>query len=408
MDCADKFINNPSPKRLAAAFLIILAVSAVLCFFIAEKCSDTIITTQIEAMLGTAGYTEGADFSFTDTPSEEAIAAGEHIFTPFGVSRSLSPRLMECRTELRNILFTLLFGLSVLVSSVWLIYSMKRLFSIYSRLEQLSDCCEKISEPSDCNIPVYPDTFSCTSRLADGLRLISNRMNYISDSMQNEKKYLHEFLTDFSHQIKTSLAVIRLSSDMLSELDNLPEKRKKQLCSDISDNLDCTEELTFSALRLAKLSAGAVEYCYAKESLSETCRSALEKITPLLREKNISCSFTAQEDIIFSHDKIWLREAFENIIKNSAEHSGCSHIGMELSFNPTSVTVSISDNGKGIPQEEIPLIFERFGKKSNSSSMRNAGIGMPIAKKIAAAHNGDIMIYSSPDTGTRTEIVFLR
>lgn len=408
MDCADKFINNTSPKKLAAAFLIILAVSAVLCFFTAEKCSEYIVAMQIKSMLSAAGYTQGADFSFTDIPTAESIAAGELVFADFGVSQVMEPRLMDCYESLRNLLFALFFGIVAIVSSVWLIVSLKRLFSEYSRLEQLSECCEKIADASLCDIPVYPDTFSCTSRVSDGLRLIFNRMTHLSDYTQNEKKNLHEFLTDFSHQIKTSLAVIRLSSDMLSELDNLPESRRLQLCSDISDNLDSTEELTFSALRLAKLSAGAVKYDMKTESLSETCRSAFEKITPLLREKNISYSFTAQEDVIFSHDKIWLREAFENIIKNSAEHSGCSHIGMELSCNPTSVTVSISDNGKGIPQQEIPLIFERFGKKSNSSSMRNAGIGMPIAKKIAAAHNGDILIYSSADKGTRTEIVFLK
>ena len=106
-------------------------------------------------------------------------------------------------------------------------------------------------------------------------------------------------------------------------------------------------------------------------------------------------------------DKGWLCEAIENIIKNSADHSECTEITAELTQNPAMTTLAISDNGKGIPQEEIPKLFERFSSGSRDTSMYSSGLGMSIAQKIVRAHSGEILVYSEIGKGTRFEFVFL-
>ena len=81
---------------------------------------------------------------------------------------------------------------------------------------------------------------------------------------------------------------------------------------------------------------------------------------------------------------------------------------MELTAIPGAVRLSIADNGKGMPQSEIPQLFERFGKKSGSAVMQSAGVGLAIAKQIIEAHNGEICVYSEIGKGTRFEILFLK
>ena len=88
---------------------------------------------------------------------------------------------------------------------------------------------------------------------------------------------------------------------------------------------------------------------------------------PILRRKNITVSLPDLSAAKFPHDKLWLGEAIENILKNAADHSGCTHIQLEVSDTPALLTLSLTDNGKGIPQSRIPALFARFSKSSSGT-----------------------------------------
>ena len=143
-------------------------------------------------------------------------------------------------------------------------------------------------------------------------------------------------------------------------------------------------------------------------SPAEICRIAVKRMSPLLRSKNITVNSDLSDEIKFLCDKGWLCEAIENIIKNSADHSDCTEISLELKENPIMITLALSDNGKGIPQEEIPKLFDRFSSRSNDKTMYSSGLGMSIAQKIVRANGGDIMVYSEIGKGTRFEFVFIK
>ena len=77
-------------------------------------------------------------------------------------------------------------------------------------------------------------------------------------------------------------------------------------------------------------------------------------------------------------------------------------------MNPVMAKIVLTDNGRGIPQEDIPKLFERFSSKSSDTTMYSSGLGMSISQKIVRGHGGDILVYSEPDKGTRVEFVFLK
>jgi signal transduction histidine kinase len=194
---------------------------------------------------------------------------------------------------------------------------------------------------------------------------------------------------------------------MLSELDELSEERREKLTDEIQLNLDGMERLVIEAIKLAKLNANAVEYQMQPYSVSELFGNAVKKLSPLLRQKDIVINTSLPDDIRLTCDKGWLCEAIENILKNSADHSECTEISAELTQNPVLTTLVITDNGKGIPQDEIPKLFDRFSSKSQDRTMYSSGLGMSIAQKIVRANNGEIFVYSAPGKGTRFEFVFL-
>lgn len=403
MDRTDRFINNRAPKKLLLILLILLALSAVFSFFISGICADKIVSAQIRSELAVAGGGK-----FTDLPQDKYISEGEEKFSSYSIDRKLPPRLMKNYSSVRKIIFLPMFGVMAVLAVIWFALSLNEIMSIYSDLEKLRDECIAAADKENGVINLYGEDLGCVHRISDAAERLVNRLNSLNAKLKSEQQFQQTFLTDLSHQIKTSLAVVRLNTDMLSELDDLSSERRDMLSEEIQLNLDSMEQLVIEAIKLAKLNANAVEYHMSVCDLADVCELAVKRITPLLRNNCISVDMKLKSDTTMNCDKGWLCEAIENIIKNSADHAECSAITVELLEDPILTTIAISDNGKGIPQENIPKLFDRFSVKSNDKSMYSSGLGVSISQKIVRAHGGEILVYSELGKGTRFEFVFVK
>ena len=398
----DRFLNNHSPKRLVLIFLLMIALSAAAAYFTAKKCADIIVSKQIEAELSVAGGGK-----FTGAPDENAVAGGEAVLRKYSITRNIPPSVMNSYASVRNTVFHALFGLMSAVSLIWLILSLREVMSVFKKLDTLSCDCIRAAYDTEAAITLCGEDLGSVRKVCESAEKLVECMRNTSLKLSSEQEFLRSFLTDLSHQIKTSLAVVRLNTDMLSELEDLPAERRDKLSDEIQLNLDGMELLVIEAIKLAKLNTNTVEYKMASYSVAEVFDLAVKRISPLLRRHDIKVNSQLPGDIMLICDKGWLCEAVENIIKNSADHSECTEITAELVKNPIMTTLAISDNGKGIPQEDIPKLFDRFSSKSQDTSMYSSGLGMSIAQKIVRAHNGEIFVYSESGKGTRFEFVFL-
>lgn len=403
MDRADKLINNREPKRMMIMFAVILAVSVAICFFVSARLADAVVSYQIKAELSAV-----AGGKFTAPPDEVSVAAGETIAGQYGISADMNPRLMAGWQDIRRTFFVYGFALTLCIDFIWLFFGLKSLYRVYDGIEAVRAECINIAEDMSYRPSEYGDDLSCVRRLSESVSLTALRLEHLTGSLKAEKIRLSDFLADLSHQLKTSLSVIRLNSDMLSELDNIPPEKREQLSDEMTLHVDAMEELVLSALKLARIDAGAVEYDLRELSLYETCEEAIERMTPLLRASGITASLYCPHEIVMSHDKAWLCEAVENIIKNAVDHSECSEIWVSVRELPALITISVEDNGRGISQSDIPRLFDRFGRRSRGRSMTSVGIGLSIAKKIAIAHSGEITVYSEQNKGTRFDMSFLK
>lgn len=403
MDRTDRFINNRSPKKLLLILLILIALSAAISYFISGICADKIVSAQIRSELAVAGGGK-----FTDLPQDEFISAGEEMFSQYSIDRDIPPRLMKNYDNARRSVFLAMFVSMMILSLVWFVVSINEIMGIYKDLEKLRDECLAAADKENGIINLYGEDLGCVHRISDAAERLVNRLNSLNAKLRSEQHFQQTFLTDLSHQIKTSLAVVRLNTDMLSELDDLSSERRDKLSDEIQLNLDSMERLVIEAIKLAKLNANAVEYHMSVCDLADVCELAVKRITPLLRSNGISVDMKLDRTISMNCDKGWLCEAIENIIKNSADHAECSAITVELLEDPVLTTIALSDNGKGIPQENIPKLFERFSVKSNDKSMYSSGLGISISQKIVRAHGGEILVYSTLGKGTRFEFVFVK
>lgn len=399
----DRFINNRAPKRLVLILALLLCISAAAAYLISGKCAEKIVKEQIRSELSVAGGGK-----LTVSPDEEHISAGEVLLDEYGIDRSLSPQLMHNYKSVRKTIFIPVFGLAAAVSLFWFIAALMELMTIYRDLEAIRKECIAAADSPDKRIGLYGHDLSSVRRIAESADLLVSMLDHTLFSLSSEQKYLRSFLTDLSHQIKTSLAVVRLNTDMLSELPDISEEQRTKLSDEIQLNLDAMENMVIEAIKMAKLDADAVEYDMQEHSPAEVCSLALKRLAPMLRKKNISVRTDLDEDVRLMCDKGWLCEAVENIIKNSADHSECTEISAEVTADPIKVTIALSDNGKGIPQNEIPKLFERFSSGSSDRTMYSSGLGMSISQKIVRGHGGEILVYSEEGSGARFEFVFLK
>ena len=403
MDRTDRFINNRAPRKLLLILILMICLSAAAAFFVSRLCADKIVKEQIRTELSAIG-----DGKFTGAPDEQAIAKAEEKLSGYSIDRELSPTIMHSYKSVCTTIFTAIFAVMASMSVIWFVIAVHELMSIYRDLEKLRADCLNAADKTDGTIGLYGEDLGCVRRISEAADTLTDRMNNLHFKLNNEQRFLRDFLTDLSHQIKTSLAVVRLNTDMLSELDDLSQEHRDKLSDEIQLNLNSMESLVIEAIKLAKLNANAIEYDMKCNSLAEICMIAVKRMSPLLRSKGIKVISELSDDIKLSCDKGWLCEAVENIIKNSADHSECTDISLELKEDPIMITLAVTDNGKGIPQEAVPKLFERFSSRSNDKTMYSSGLGMSIAQKIVRANGGDIMVYSEVGKGTRFEFVFIK
>ena len=234
------------------------------------------------------------------------------------------------------------------------------------------------------------------------LNTMSERLSETVQDLRNEKLFLKKLITDISHQLKTPLASLIMFNDILENDKTLPDYEQKRFLAESKNQLDRMEWLIKNMMKMAKLEAGVVDFDKKETLISETIQRSLAGLKLIATEKNININVSGSNKVTVMHDINWTTEAFSNIIKNSIEHCvNSSEINICWEENNVFVQIVLSDNGPGILKEELPKIFDRFYKGSNSSNPTNIGIGLYITKTIIEGQGGSIYAYSQEGQGVK-------
>lgn len=221
-------------------------------------------------------------------------------------------------------------------------------------------------------------------------RLLLERENTRQESKNNT-----EFISDISHQLKTPLAGIRLYCEM--EYSASPDAHTEKELELISK----MEKLIYNVLMLEKIRSDTYVMNFEKHNVSEILNELKLEFLPLFPQKQIAVNGTG----LLRCDKVWLREAFGNIIKNACEHTPPNgRIDVTIEKSEKSVSVTFEDNGGGVPENELLLLFRRFHRSQNASP-DSAGVGLAITKAIIEKHHGTI-IAENGEKGLKISICF--
>jgi len=240
-------------------------------------------------------------------------------------------------------------------------------------------------------------------------RAILGSVGILQDISQAEQleKMRRDFVANVSHELRAPLTVIRgYTEALLDEVIDRKEKPDKYYQIIRQETLRL-ERLIVDLLDLSRLQSGKVELDMESVDLETISRSVLEKFSPLAGEKQVQLTLLPDSSpFLVQGDGDRLEQLLIIFIDNALRHTNQGgKITISLRGEDQGARVRISDTGEGIPEEDLPYIWERFYKvdKAHTPSLGGTGLGLYIAREIVHLHGGVTRVESRPGEGAAFE-----
>jgi len=234
----------------------------------------------------------------------------------------------------------------------------------------------------------------------DDLGSLIDHFNHMTETLEKNDNERRALLADIAHELRTPLSVLRGRLEGIMDGVYTPNE------VNIAQALEETYllERLVEDLRLLTLAETHQLHFELKDSdlvsLIEKTKTIFE---PQAAQKSVTLSCKAQEpEILVSIDPQRMEQVIGNLIGNSLRYvPNRGHIDLEIAKVDQNAVINVSDNGPGVPEEEIPFIFDRFwrGEKSRARTSGGAGLGLAISKQLVESQGGHIQAANKPEGG---------
>jgi signal transduction histidine kinase len=213
-----------------------------------------------------------------------------------------------------------------------------------------------------------------------------------------------DFVSNVSHELRTPLASIRVFGEFL-KLGRVKDAAKMREYGEyIETESRRLTQLINNILDFSRIESGQKSYHFYPTDIRELVADTLKVFEVRLKQDDFTINFeTAANLPRVAVDADAMTQALVNLLDNAVKYSGASReITLRLGQHDEWVTVAVSDNGIGIPEEDREKVFERFHRVSTGlvHDVKGSGLGLAIVKHIVEAHGGKVTIESRPGRGT--------
>lgn len=237
----------------------------------------------------------------------------------------------------------------------------------------------------------------------DEIGSLAQAINDLASDLKRFEDTRKEFFVNISHELRTPLTYIQGYVGLLEERSGSMEhiriiksetRRLKRLVDDLFD--------------LSQLEEGKMALTLEWVDLPEVLQGALDSVSMRMKEKNISLVVEEEETPLLLLDGYRMQQVFINLLDNAIRYTKEGAISVITQRVDEEVHIRICDTGSGIPEEELPYIFERFHRveKSRSRAFGGTGLGLAIVKKLVELQGGTISVQSKMEQGTGFRISF--
>lgn len=219
-----------------------------------------------------------------------------------------------------------------------------------------------------------------------------------------------DFVANVSHELKTPLTTIKSYTETLLDGAVSDIETATSFLAVVDTEADRMSRLVKELLQLSRLDYNIEKWDKRANNLTAILKAAVVKIeiNAVNKKQHLNCLFDSKKKIPVFADKDRLEQVVLNILSNAIKYTQQKgRIDIDAGMRGQEAYITIKDNGMGIPENEIPRLFERFYRvdKARSRAMGGTGLGLSIAKQIIEEHDGRISIESKEGKGTTVIIV---
>lgn len=225
---------------------------------------------------------------------------------------------------------------------------------------------------------------------------------------EREMRALKErFLTMMSHELRTPLALIRLSHDMLHQYGSrASDEERAQYMENILTQVQHMTEMIGDVMSVSRAESAELEFDPEITDLVGYCDQIVHEFGKSFRGKHRITFNAAFDQIRASVDRRLIRQALISLLSNAAKYSpNGTPIHVRLTADDKNAVLSVSDQGIGVPPDDLARIFEPFHRGSNIETIPGAGLGLAITAGAVKAHRGQVEVETTLGSGSTFTLI---
>ena len=304
----------------------------------------------------------------------------------------------ETLTRIREALFA--SGLLALFVSVLLGIVAAR--TVTRPVRRLREVAGRITQ-GELDERVPPSGVLEIDELGRQFNVMADRLAGTLRMLEADRDRLREFVADVSHELRTPIAALRMYNELLRE-GKVEEETRAEFLDRSNEQVRRLEWLSTNLLDLSRIDAGIFPLDMRVGDLRDPIQAVVQALSEVAVERGIELDSEAPgHPVELRFDRERIVQLLTNLLGNALKFTprGGS-VSVRLTETDSGATIEVRDSGAGIPADELPRIFERFYRGTNTGDARasGSGLGLAIVRSIVEMHGGEIDVASVVGDGT--------
>jgi two-component system OmpR family sensor kinase len=232
---------------------------------------------------------------------------------------------------------------------------------------------------------------------------LSESFNQMSERIETMEKLRNEFVSSASHELKTPLASMKILVESIIHQGITDPEMVKEFLGDVDLEIDRLNNIINDLLTLVQVDKQSLVLHKSAFPLQELIIRTMKVLNPIAEQKKIQLAFDIREGVYVDGDMAKLQQVLMNLVDNALKYTPeGGQVVVTLLRKDNYARILVADTGIGIPEADLPHIFERFYRvdKARSRSTGGTGLGLAIVKQIVEMHDGIITVSSKEGEGS--------
>jgi signal transduction histidine kinase len=286
----------------------------------------------------------------------------------------------------------------VLITIISLIFAIILSFFIASKLvkpiTQLTDAAGLLAE-ENYNITFEGGGYSEIDKLSQAL-------NYATNELSKTDKLRRELISNVSHEIRTPLTMIKAYAEMIRDISGANEEKRTSHINTIINESNRLSDLVNDILDVSRYESGIYEINCSETNISDIIEKIVKNFRGMYQNDGFTFCLDCDENMIIYADETKIQQVLYNLIVNAINYAGEDKtIYISLKDKGEKIRIEVIDTGKGIPEDKIDKIWDRFFRAEEyyHRNIVGSGLGLSIVKNILTIHNAEFGVDSSSGKG---------